>query len=262
MFNSIFAKTLYQKRIFALWWFVGVAFMAAFTLSFFHSFSGGGFDQTFENLPPAIQQIAGNADSFKTVPGYISQQLFALRIPLITVILALALFHGLLVGEEQKGVVETHLTMPISRTRLLVEKFFAALVILSIACLGAAVGSVICLLLINESYSVIELLKKVVACILVSLAFGSLSFMLGGLTGKKSLSLGFASAFTFLCYLINSMASSVSILKDIDKFLPFHYYTPADPTNGANLAILFSITAVLTLIGIVGFNRRDLQSRG
>src|SRR5665213_218200 len=98
--KSLLSKTLYQKRKFTAGWFIGLLAMTILTLSFFPAFKNGNLGQTFNNLSPALQKVVGDTASFKTIGGYISQQLFALRIPLLTTVLAIVLFNGLTVGEE------------------------------------------------------------------------------------------------------------------------------------------------------------------
>ncbi|MBI3624038.1 hypothetical protein HY218_00190 [Candidatus Saccharibacteria bacterium] len=89
MLKSILTKTLYEKRWMIVGWSLGVAAMALLMMGFYHSFQEGGFDQALQNLPKSLQGLVGNVASLKTVPGYVSQQVFALRIPLLTLIMGI-----------------------------------------------------------------------------------------------------------------------------------------------------------------------------
>ncbi len=257
--RSLFSKIVYQKRFVVLGWFIGFFAIMLLTVSFYPSFSE--LAKSFNNLPEAMRKLIGDALSFQTVGGYIRQQVFALRMPLLMIILSIALFHGLTTGDEQKGLTETHLTLPLSRARLLTEKALAGVVALLLASLGAVVGIQVSLLLIHESYSILNVLRDLVNCLLLSMTFGMLSFMFGSITAKRGLSLGVASGVAFTSYLINSMAPSVSALSFADKLTPFHFYVTNSPLEAKNVLILVAISAVLFLIGMTGFSRRDLKLR-
>lgn len=261
MYKPIFKKVLFKKRGFTLWWFLGIAAMTCFTMLFFHSFSSGVFDSSFKNLPEAVQKTVGNAESFKTVSGYISQQIFELRIPMLAIVLTIGLFHGLSVGLEQQGITETELTLPMDRKRLLIGRVLAGLAISTITICGASAGVLIGLLTIKESFSFTTLLTINLQCLLIALVFGLFGFMLGAITGKRSFSLGAASAFAFGCFLVNSMSTSVSAFKEIDKLLPFHYYTTSGDFYLVNTIILLVYCLVPVVVAMVGFSRRDIQLR-
>jgi ABC-2 type transport system permease protein len=213
--HSVFSKTLYQKRKFIVGWFIGLATMTILTLSFFPSFKNGELGRTFNNLSPALQKVVGNTDSFRTVGGYISQQIFALRIPLLATVLSIVLFNGLTVGEERKGLLETQLSLPLKRTTILLQKLLAGIVILAVASIGIFIGIWITLLLIHEHYSYLTIWREIFGAVLVSLDFGLIAFMLGSAIGKKSIAVGAASGFAFLSYLISSLAAAVPSLKDV-----------------------------------------------
>jgi len=255
--RSLLAKTFYQKRKFILGWFIGLLAMTILTLSFFPSFKNGALGQSLSNLSPAAQKIVGNVDSFKTIGGYIGQQLFALRIPLLLTILAIVLFGGLTVGDERKGLLETQLSLPLSRLKILTHKLLAGIAIIVIASTGVFVGVVISLAFLGEHYSLLTVLQEVAGTLLVSLCFGLIAFMLGASFGKRGLAVGLASAFAFLSYLISSLVAAVPGLKDVEKASLFHYQTP--PIISPVHALVLGATAlVLIAISLVLFNRRDI----
>jgi len=95
MIRSIYLKTLYQKRWMTFWWAIGVVAMVSFTLLFFPTLKNSSLGETFAQLPPQFAKLAGDALSFTTIQGYVGEQLFGLRLPIMTIILAITLFTGL-----------------------------------------------------------------------------------------------------------------------------------------------------------------------
>jgi ABC-2 type transport system permease protein len=242
-----------------LGWFVGITFVTALTLSVYNSFSNGAIGDSLQNLPPAIQKLAGNADSFKSVGGYISQQIFALRMPVLLMILSIAVLVGLTGGEEQQGLLETQLSMPVSRSQLLLQKLAAGASVVSIASLGAVAGVGAGLVLIGHTYNMLNMLPHLLNCLLVAFTYGLVGFAIASATGRRGVALGVSSGVAFLSYLVNSMASSVSIMHDLDKFTLFHYYNTDGGYNGADLLLVVCIALTLVIISLVTFERRDIS---
>lgn len=257
--RNTFTKTLYQKRKLALWWVIGIMAMTIFTMAFFPTFRDSQIAESFSQLPAAVQKLAGDVNAYKTIGGYVSQQIFALRLPLLTIILAIALFAGLSAGEEQSGKVETQLALPISRSRLLAEKILAGTAVLAVACLALMVAVEIGALVVGESYAWGNALKWSLSCFILSLVVGLIAFAVGSSTGSKALALGVASGVAFGSYLITSLAASVSSLKAFDKVSLFHYY-PTGPTLSASQLLLFgALAATCLIVSFTVFNRRDIR---
>lgn len=261
MIRSVYGKTLYQKRFMLMGWFIGVTAVTVLTLSVYNSFSGGELGDSLQNLPPAIQKLAGDTASFKTVGGYISQQIFALRMPVLMTILSIAVLVGVSVGEEEKGLVETQLSLPISRIKLLFQKLLAAWTVIIVASLGSLLGVQIGLWLIGHSYSLLDVVPHLVNCLLVAGGYGLLGFAIGSVTGKRGLAMGAASGLAFLGFLINSMASSVAIFKTADKFTLFHYYQTTGGYNWDHVGLLGGIAVVLICVSLLAFDHRDVRAR-
>ena len=238
-------------------WFMGLMAMTIFTLSFFPSFKNGSLGQAFNNLSPALQKIAGTADSFTTIGGYIDQQLFALRIPLLATILTIAIFSSLTAGEERRGLLETQLSLPLSRTKILFQKLLAGIFILVLAMAGVLIGVIIILLILNEYYSLTTVLKEILGALLVSLGFGLIAFMLGSGFGKKGLAIGLSSAFAFFSYLVSSLVVSVPALQGVERASLFHYQNPPVLTVGNGL-VLGGVAVVVAAASFILFLRRDI----
>ena len=259
--KSVYTKTLYQKRFMALGWLFGVTFVTFVTMSVYNSFSDGSIAESIQNLPPAIQKLAGDMESFKSIGGYISQQIFALRVPLLLTILSIAALVGVSAGEEEKGLVETQLALPISRSKLLLQKLAAGLTVIVIASLGALLGVQLGLLATGHSYSLLNVVPHLVNALLVTGCYGLVGFTIASVTGKRGLALGTASGLAFLSFLINSMATSVSLFETLDKATLFHYYTIKGGYDWANLLLLASIALILILVSLAAFRHRDIRAR-
>lgn len=257
--TNFFLKTLYQKRFFTFWWFVGITGVTLLTSAFYDSFKATDVEELLKALPPAVQSIAGDAASFKSVDGYLQQQIYALRVPLLSIILSISLLVGLTAGDEQKGLLETQLSLPVSRTRLLIQKVGAGLLVLLTATFGAVAGVALGMALLDESFGVANVALYTMNAAAVAAVYGLVGVAVASLSGSRGLALGFSSGFAFLSYLIHTMAPSVSALASIDK-LTFFYYYQNNPFSLMNFFVLLMAAAGLVAVSIIGFNRRDIRS--
>lgn len=265
MFKSIFSKTLYQQRWSIVFWGLGVIAMCLLMMAFYHSFSGGQFDEALKNLPESMKGLVGDVGSLKTVPGYVSQEVFGLRIPLLVLVMGIMLFTGLLAGEEGEGTLQTVLSQPVSRLRVYVEKLLAGIVVSLVICLTAVLGVWLGLMLIHETMSISRLTEAVLGVWLLVLLFGSLGFSIGAMTGRRAFAGSIAGLIAFVTYLVTSFAASVSGIKTIEKLSPFHYYNnPGIAANGlraSNVLVMLGVSVVFLLVSAVIFLKRDIYQR-
>lgn len=266
MFSSIFLKTLYEKRMYVLFWSIGMFFMVLLTMSIYPSFAqDGGISDALTNAPQALKGIIGDLASQKTIPGFIDQQIFAFRMPLFMIIFSIILFNSLIAGDESEGTLQTLLVQPVSRVRVFLEKLLAGLVLTAVACLATALGVLAGLAMVGEQFSFGRLLESSANLWLLAVSFGVLVLAIGSITGKKGLASGFVSVFAFANYFITSLAPSVKSLQAFEKFTLIHYYAePRVAVNGIDTgmsAVLVLFCAVLLVASIAVFKNRDVYQR-
>jgi ABC-2 type transport system permease protein len=262
---AIITKVLYQKRFGILGWTLGAITLAWVSLLFYPAISAGNsLEQLSQSLPPQLQSFMGDLLSFKTVGGYLDTQIFGLRMPMITVVLAIILGLYLSAGDEERGTMATLLAQPISRTKVLFAKFAALKLYLVIVHVGLLCGVQLALWSIHEDYSFVRLIELVFGCYVVSLVFGAMAFSLGLITGRKGLAAGVTATVALGSYIITSMAQAATGLQTVQKFLPFYYYTePKIGINGLDWSYIgVQVLFILALLAIAWavFKHRDLQS--
>ena len=266
MFNNTFLKELYLRRGSTVAWIFGIGLLVVFNISLFHSLRSS-FQQAVQGLPVAMRGLVGDASSFATPNGFINQQVFIKMMPIIGLIFTVLLFTGLLAGDEANGTLQVLLSQPVSRTKVLLEKFLSGAMVLLEVCFGVFVFCSLGALLIHESVNHVGLAAVCVALWLLCLAFGSFAYMLGAATGKRGLSGAITAILAFAFYLITSLAAGIKSLKPFSRLSPFKYYTTGDYnviSQGLKLQnVLIFIWLVLVCLLIAGlcFNRRDIYQR-
>lgn len=259
MMRFIITKTLYQKRFFTLGWCIGLMALIMLTVLFFPSLKTGGIAESFEQMPAAFQSLLGDVASFRTISGYVGQQVYAFRAPMMLLVMGVLLFAGLTAGDEQKRVMETQLSLPVRRSSLLLHKLGAGMIITIVANIAVLVGVMLAVVMIHETYAWSKGIELAAACTLLVLGYSLVAFWLGAWTGRRGLALGITAGVTFLSYIINSMASSVEGLEVADKLTLFHYYHAGNMAD-TNWLVLMLVPATLAATAFIGFARRDLKN--
>lgn len=264
MLRNVLLKTLRDQRRALLWWGSGLVALAVMMILFYPSVSDNpAIGEYIEAFPEDLMALfAGEIADFTSPEGYLNGELFFLMAPLLLLIFAIGFGSNAIAGEEERGTLELLLSNPLTRWRVVVEKFgamvIATLMLMLVFWVGLAVGS----MAIGMEISLFKLAEACFSAALLGLTFGALALAVGCARGKRGLSIGVASALGVVAYFLNAVAPVVEVLKPARKLSPFYYYIGADPlTNGLNLghaAVSVGLTVVLLAVALIAFERRDL----
>ena len=258
-------KTLRDKRWVLLAWAVGMVVLVMATIGFYPSFSqSDAFDQVTKSLPPQFQSILGDAASFKKLPNYIGQQIFDLRLPAFTAILAIVMAINLTATEEENGTLKTLQTLPISRTKVVLAKWISLAIITAVISAAAIPGVWLGVLAIGQSADMGPVAGAAFLLWLLTLGFASFTMMLGLGIGRKGLAVGIASLFAFYNIFLSTLAPSVERLKDIYKATLFYYYDNPklviESPDWRHAAVLGVALLVFGLAALFLYRRRDVEN--
>lgn len=263
--KNILTRALYDRRWFLLGWTLGLAVFAIILLVFFPSFKDGFGDELTRNLPAALQGFIGDITSFKEINAYIATQMFDIRAPMLLSIFAIILGASLTVNEEDKGLLRNLTALPVSRTRILLQKWLAVVIITTLALGGLLAGIVAGAGLVGEleqlDWSTLGQLLTMTW--LVALALTSVPFFVGLASGKRGLTIGIASLVAIASFILTTFARNVDWLKDPERASLLHYYQPdtlyRQGFDATNIAVLAGVIIALFIIGVVNFRRRDIS---
>jgi ABC-type transport system involved in multi-copper enzyme maturation permease subunit len=260
MTNNMFMKIIYQKRWLIFWWFVALVGTGLSTTVLFPAFKGSNIGQVFNSLPTSVQHIAGTASGFNSIGNYISQEVFGLRAPLLTIVLSIVVFNSLTVNEERQGILETQISLPLSRSKIFLSKLIAGILIICIASAGLFVGVELALFFIHDHYSATKLLELVLNSAVFGIIFGLVLFMLNAVFGIRGIVLGLSCAYAFISYLLTSFALTQKNLQTFDKGSLFHYYSSTGNFYIHDLLTLIYIGLGLIFISYIFFTKRDIET--
>jgi ABC-2 type transport system permease protein len=264
MMHSVFTKTLYDKRWFIAGWTLGMTALAALMTTFYPAMhQDGSIDALVANMPKAFEGLVGNLADLRNFPSYIASQLFDIRMPLIGGIMAIILGLGLSSSEEESGELRTMTALPISRAKLLLQKWLALAVITAIVSLGTAIGIYAVLPFLEDAaIDGIDMVRLVGACYLLMLTLGTVPFAAGMISGKRAVATGIGIFVVMGSFILSTFGTAVDWLEKFEKLSLIYYFPAVDIVkNGidwANVAVLAGICLILLAASLLVFRRRDI----
>jgi ABC-2 type transport system permease protein len=262
---SVVAKVVHDQWRPVLIWTVLSGILAAFYLALYPSIGAvEEMQKLLESMPPALRAMfAAEGVDIGTPAGYLNIELFAFMLPLLVFAVALTAGGGATAGEEERGTLELLLANPLPRWRVVVEKFLALAIAVTVFAVGIWLA-----LAITSSVADIDLdLARVAAALtstaLLGLAVGSLAVALGALTGSRVLSMGLALVVAVAGFFINALGPLVEALDAWRGVSLVYHYIGYDPlANGldaTHAAVLLASSLAFLLVALVAFERRDLH---
>jgi ABC-2 type transport system permease protein len=261
---SIFRKTVRDQLRPLLWWALGVIVLILVTMFSYPAVRDqNDLNDLWQDLPEELRALVGGAETDLVSPaGFLNSQYFALLAPILFLIYAIAMGSGAIAGEEEHGTLDLLLAQPVSRRRVLLEKFAGMAV--SLTALGVVAWLALWggALAVDMDIGAGLLAAANVSVTLLGLLFGTLALAVGSISGRRTLSLAVAAGVAFASYLLNSLAPVVDAPESVRWFSPFYYFIGGDPLrnglNAGHVAVLLGLTAILLVAGIVVFDRRDV----
>ena len=267
MLRNVATKTLYDMRRALAWWSLGLAGIVALMVSVYPTVRDmPSLNKLVEQYPEAIKGFVsfGGQVDYTSGPGYLGSELFAIWVPLLLLIAAIGAGARATAGEEELGTLDLLLANPISRRRLVVEKFAA--LVAEVALLGFVLWCALVAgtAVVTMHVSAAHLAAAVASAVLLAIGFGAIALLVGALTGRRGSAIGISAAVAVAAYLVNSLAPLVHALEPVRKASPFYHYAASDPLRHglalSHATVLIAIAVAATIAAPLVFERRDLRS--
>jgi ABC-2 type transport system permease protein len=260
-----FRHTLRRMRGQIIGWGIGVAVYGLLMVSLFDSIRAiEGFEEMIASYPPELMGFFGDMMGITTPRGYLDIYYFT-YMNVVIGIFTVGACAGLLVGDEEKGILDLVLAHPVSRGAL----FWGRL-------LGFTLATVVILLIGWLSWVIpaqgtgmdltwIEFLRPFGPLFALLLLFGTLALLLS-LVLPSTRSAGMLTGGLLVAnFLLVGLANTNDKLATVVEYTPFHYYQGGDAIDGLNwewLAGLSVVTLLFALLAWWRFQRRDIRVGG
>lgn len=260
--HSVFERTIHEHRRSLAVWSSGLLVLVAVEAALFPTIrSNPQLTNLRQTYPKALRSLFGISD-LTTGVGFMRAEVFSVVAPMLLIVMAVLWGGDLIAGEEDRGTIDILMANPVSRRRVLLEKWAALTA--GVVGAGAALGLALAIVLpaVDLRISAAGAAAAVVAVVALALLFGTLALTVGAATGRRGLARGSAAVAAVAAYLVSSLADLVGWLKDVRPVSPWYHALGVDPLargfSPAHLLLPLVLTVVVAAVGIVAFDRRDL----
>jgi ABC-2 type transport system permease protein len=260
-----FKHTLRRLRGQMIGWGIGLALYGLLMASLFDSIAGiEGFEEMIAQYPPELTAFFGDMLASTTPKGYIDIYYF-IYMPIIIGIFAAVVGAGLLVSDEEKGILDLVMAHPLSRTSLFWGRFLGFLVVTVVILLVGWLSWLIPTAGTGFDLTWIELLRPFVPLFAVLVLFGNLALLLSLLLPSVRVAAMISGGLLVANYLLVGLSNMNEDLKAIMEFSPLHYYQGGQAVSDVNFAWLAGLLGVALLFALLAwwrFQRRDIRVGG
>jgi ABC-2 type transport system permease protein len=263
--NAELKHTLRRFRGRILGWGIGLALYGLFMASFFDSLVElEGLEALLASYPPELLAFFGNITAITTPAGYLDTYYF-LYMPVILGIFIIGAAVGLLVGDEERGVLDLILAQPISRTALFWGRVLGLVLVTTLILVIGWLGWAIPSGRTQMGLSWLELWQPYIPLLAQLLLFGALTLLLALILPSARLAAMITGALLVANFLLLGLSNLNEDLQSVVKWTPLYYFQGGYAVNGIEwdkVLWIVAITAFLTLVAWFLFRRRDIRVGG
>lgn len=241
-----------------------VSLYAVFAVGIFPTFDTAGvdFEALMEGYPEVIREAFG-IEALGTIEGFLAGELYNFVWLLVLGVYFAYRAGGLIASDIEHDRLDLLLSFPVSRSSLLLEKFFSLSVPIVALNIWTAVVVYLSVLLIGESIDPVSIVMVHVLSIPYLFACASIGLVLSVLVDRADIAQRAAIGVVFALYLIESIAASADGFDVFQYISPTYYYDPTailvrERYAFGEAVLLVVATVLIVVMSLWLFNRRDI----
>jgi ABC-2 type transport system permease protein len=264
MKGSVYLKTLTDLRGTMVAGSLGMALIGAVNVLLFPTIQNmEGLVAFLDGLPPVFKAMIGDLSAMVRLEGFLHVKLFD-PLPLLLAIFGIAHGSQLLAGEIEHKHVDLLLARPIRRWRVVLAKYLAVAVSVTVLAAALAVTVVICARVIGAGADPAPLILATLNGLPLTWLFTALALLGSSLTAHPRRAAFGAAAVVVLSYVLETLRLVSPALAGWRSVSLFAYHKAGYPLVGAPdpmaVMILLGLTVLLVAGAGVAWERRDLVS--
>jgi ABC-2 type transport system permease protein len=261
-----FKHTIRRMRGAMIGWGIGLFLYGLMMIAFYSSLDemGAQFMELLENYPKELLAFFPNITEFATPKGYMDTYFFA-YMPIIVGIFSISACAGLLVGDEEKGILDLVMSHPVSRTGIFLGRLLGFVAVTSVILLGGWLGWVLPSGTSDFPLTALEVLQPFLPLLAILLLFGTLTLMFSMLLPSGRLAGALSGAVLVANFLLIGLSGLNPDLEPIYQLTPLYFHQGGAAIEGINwgwLAGLFVVAILFALVAWIRFQRRDIRVGG
>jgi beta-exotoxin I transport system permease protein len=265
---TIAGRLVRDRRWSTLWWALGFVGLTFFTVALYPSIKGQpSLEELLANMPEALRSAIGYdaAVPLSSPAGYLQARLFSTLAPLLAVVFGVGAGAWAIGGSEEAGTLELLLANPVTRSRVLAERYLATFGLLA----GLLAAFTVALAVLGPPFGALEgiptshLVGACAAVFALGLLHGTLAFAVGAATGRRGLAVAVATTVAVAGYLVETVLAVAGDLGPVRQLSPWHWYLDrnllAEGASAAAILLPVAVSAAVLATGWAAFCRRDLR---
>ncbi|HYF26849.1 MAG TPA: hypothetical protein VD931_13995 [Baekduia sp.] len=258
-FAALVGRGLLDQRRAPLTWGGGLGAMTALIVAIWPSVEGS-VDELLESYPQGLKDAFGIGE-LDSVEAYVDAEMFSLMIPLAVGFLAIRAVTRMLVGAEDRGHLDTLLSLPLSRRVLVaaamtVAGLVVAAVLAVVWALSALTG-----LVAGVGMDEAGLAAGVANVWPLAFAFAGVAAFACGLRDRQATVTAIATGTLVAMYVFDLLGKLTDSAEPLRTVSAFRLYGSAiqDGLDPGHIAVLVLAGTALAWAGAVLFDRRDIH---
>lgn len=264
---KVTVRFLRDRRRSLFGWSLGIAGMILLSTGFYPSIKNQpSFDEVLANLPDTFQAMIGAQAriAFTSPPGYLHGRLFSNLLPMLLVIFGVALGARAIGGSEDDGTLELLLANPVTRGRVVLERYAAVVGLL----VAVSIVMTVVLLATAAPFGLLDgvspgrLVEACVAATCLALLHASIAFAVGCIVGTRSASIATGATVAVAGYLLFGLVVA-DVLAGLRFLSPWWWYLSRNIIAGGlppeAVAAPIGLSLIVVTAGAWRFQHRDLR---
>jgi ABC-2 type transport system permease protein len=220
-----------------------------------------GIDEILKS--PAFQMMLGKNVDFTSFDGFLSLEMFGLTSLVICGYIGF-MTASFLAGEIEMKTIDLLLAQPVTRVRLVIERYGALIPMIILLVLALLVGVFIGTKYMNIDASYQWLAYALAFMGLFMLAFGAISLFVSAVLNDGRTAAIASLGLLIVMYFMETIGQSVEKLEIIRSFSLFHYVQYSkilvfhDLSLG-DLAVMLAVTILFIGLAVLAFRRKDIN---
>ena len=263
MLTSVFLKSIRDMRGQILGWGGGTAVLAGSIVLVFPSFQDNVQD-VIEMLPGVVQRLIGDQTGTNALEGFLRLKLFDSWLPIFLSVFVILHGAAAIVGEEERRTMDLLMANPVRRGRVLLEKFAASAVALTLMCGLISVGLAAAVRITGADASIGRLVWATFNAVPIALVFGAVALVGSSVAGRTRHAATASVALLVGSYFLYTLAPLSQSIEPWVKLSLFYYYSKTEPFGDGivmgYVTLLVGLSGVLLATAAAAFRRKDLAS--
>jgi ABC-2 type transport system permease protein len=263
---NVYWREMKAHRKALIMWCIGMVALIASGMGKYAGFSSSGqsMDELMGAMPESLQTITGMGSFDLSLATGFYGVLFLYMVLLATV-------HAVLLGatiiskEERDKTAEFLFVKPVSRTKVIVTKMFAALTNVLVLSVVSAITSLLMVGYYSDGEPYIEsILITILGMLILQVLFLMIGMMVGAGYKKSGKAASLSSAILLLAFLLSVAVDLNDALEGLRYFTPFKYFEADQVMYGGGLEPVLVVVSVVLAVGLavltlMFYKKRDLH---